>query len=75
MIINLRPTKPEILNTIVEQMEDRFPGDDVQWEICRVITRVLGSPNSQSERLAMEENAAVARAELRDRPVESMEVE
>lgn len=75
MIINLRPTKPESLNTIVEQMEDRFPGDEVQLEICRVIGDVLGRSDGHAERQAMTDNAAVARKELKEQPAEEMELD
>lgn len=63
MILNLRPVKPEILTTVIEQMEDRFPGDDLQCQICDIIAEVLGKPNSTAERQAMTDNAAVARKE------------
>ena len=74
MILNLRPTKPESLNTIVEEMEDRFPGDEVQFEICRVIEATLGRSDGHAERQAMTDNAAVARKEFKEQPVE-MEVD
>jgi hypothetical protein len=64
MIMNLRPTKPETLNTIVEQMEERFPGDELQAEICAVIADVLGRPDGEAERKAMTSNAEEARAGL-----------
>jgi hypothetical protein len=49
MIMNLRPVKPEILNTIVDSMEARFPGDEQQAEICEAIRGALGQPNVQKE--------------------------
>jgi hypothetical protein len=61
MILNLRPTKPENLNTIIEEMEERFPGDDVQAEILGVIANVLGRPDGEAERQKMTENARDAR--------------
>ena len=77
MILNLRPTKPESLNTIVEEMEERFPGDDLQYEICGVIGDVLGRPDGEAERQAMTDNAAEARNQLQVQDVaqESMEVD
>jgi hypothetical protein len=66
MIINLRPTKPEILNTIVEEMEERFQGDELQAEMVAVIVDVLGKPDGVAERHAMTENAKEARKETED---------
>jgi hypothetical protein len=77
MILNLRPTKPESLNTIVEEMEDRFP-DEQQNEIVAVIAEVLGSPDGEAERQAMTDNAAEARKQQLDqenRQEEGMEVD
>ena len=77
MILNLRPTKPESLNTIVEEMEDRFP-DEQQNEIVAVIAEVLGSPDGEAERQAMTDNAAEARKQQLDqknRKEEGMEVD
>ncbi|RKF75959.1 RNA polymerase III subunit Rpc17 [Golovinomyces cichoracearum] len=42
MIMNLRPTKPETLNTVIEEMESRFPEEDTQFQICSSIVDVLG---------------------------------
>lgn len=53
MIANLRPTKPESLNTIVEEFETRFPEEDVQQKIVDVIIEALGSPDGSAERQAM----------------------
>jgi hypothetical protein len=75
MILNLRPTKPENLNTIVEEMEERFPGEELQFEIVGVIAEVLGKPDGEAERHAMSENAKEARKELLDRQDENMEVD
>ena len=77
MILNLRPTKPESLNTIVEEMEDRFP-DEQQNEIVAVIAEVLGSPDGEAERQAMTDNAAEARKQQLDqenKQEEGMEVD
>jgi len=57
MIMNLRPTKPENLNTIIEEMEDRFPGEELQLRIVEVIAEVLGTPDGKAEKQAMLENA------------------
>jgi hypothetical protein len=78
MIMNLRPTKPENLNTIVEEMEERFPGDETQLEIVRVIAEVLGRPDGEAERHAMTENAKEARKveeEDAEREAEGMSVD
>lgn len=77
MILNLRPTKPENLNTIVQEMEQRFPEDDTQLEIVRAIAEVLGRPDGEAERHAMTETAKVARKEEEeaDREAEGMEVD
>jgi hypothetical protein len=75
MILNLRPTKPENLNTIVEEMEERFPGDELQNEIVGVIAEVLGRPDGEAERQAMTDNAKEARKEQLDRQEEAMEVD
>ncbi|KAG9231056.1 DNA-directed RNA polymeras-like protein III subunit RPC9 [Amylocarpus encephaloides] len=61
MILNLRPTKPENLNTIVEEMEERFPGDEDQLAILSVIEAVLGRPDGDAETKAMKANANKAR--------------
>ena len=53
MIANLRPTKPESLNTIVEEFETRFPEEEVQQKIVDVIIEALGSPDGSAERQAM----------------------
>ncbi|CZR58131.1 uncharacterized protein PAC_08022 [Phialocephala subalpina] len=66
MIMNLRPTKPENLNTIVEEMEERFPGDELQWEIVGVIAEVLGKPDGEAERQAMTEEAKEARTKQQE---------
>ena len=73
MILNLRPTKPENLNTIVEEMEGRFPGENLQFEIVGVIAEVLGKPDGEAERQAMSENAKEARKELLDKHDDNME--
>lgn len=67
MIMNLRPTKPENLNTIVEEMEERFPGDELQWEIVGAIAEILGKPDGEAERQAMSDEAKEARTKQADR--------
>lgn len=56
-------------------MEDRFPGDELQFEICKVIGDVLGRSDGQAERQAMTDNAAVARKEVLEQPAEEMEID
>jgi hypothetical protein len=63
MIMNLRPTKPENLNTIIEEMEDRYPNDEQQLKIVTLIAEVLGKPDGEAERQAMTDNAKEARKE------------
>ena len=79
MIMNLRPTKPENLNTMIEDMEERFPEDEQQNEIVEVIAEVLGRPDGAAERQAMADNAKEARKEQSDQEAgevqESMEVD
>jgi hypothetical protein len=65
MIMNLRPAKPENLNTIIEEMEGRFD-DDQQMAIVDAITDVLGKPDGEAERQAMTDNAKEARKEKPD---------
>ena len=60
MIMNLRPTKPDILNTVVEELETRFT-EERQWEICKAIVEALGKPDEEAERRAMTRNAERAR--------------
>ena len=74
MILNLRPIKPENLNTIVEEMEARFPGEELQREICEIIAEVLGKPDGEAERNAMSESAIEARKEV-ERQGENVEME
>ncbi|TAQ90148.1 hypothetical protein B7494_g1565 [Chlorociboria aeruginascens] len=62
MILNLRPTKPENLNVIIEEMETRFPGDELQNKIVHAIMNVLGAPGSNAEAKLMGDNGTAARA-------------
>jgi len=61
MIMNLRPTQIAALNTVVEELEQRFPDEAVQQEIVDTITDVLGSPDGEAERQAMTDSAKDAR--------------
>ncbi|EPE29400.1 HRDC-like protein [Glarea lozoyensis ATCC 20868] len=56
MILNLRPTTAANLNTIVEEMVDRFPDEADQEAILNVIIDVLGQPDQKAEREAMDES-------------------
>jgi hypothetical protein len=67
MIMNLRPTKPENLNTIIEEMEERFSSDEQQQKIVDLIAEVLGKPDGEAEIQAMKDNAKEARQEQRER--------
>jgi hypothetical protein len=76
MIINLRPTNTSNLNTLVEEMEDRFD-EDQQMAIVQIITEVLGKGDGEAERQAMEDHAVEARKEkVEQEPVqETMELD
>jgi len=52
MIVNLRPTTPSALNTVIEEMETRFE-DDEQQKMVSLILEILGSPDGDAERQAM----------------------
>ncbi|KAF3071179.1 putative rna polymerase iii subunit c17 protein [Daldinia childiae] len=41
MLFNIRPTNVPVLNTVIEDMEDRFNSDQ-QQEILDIVTEVLG---------------------------------
>ncbi|KAL2069956.1 hypothetical protein VTL71DRAFT_14636 [Oculimacula yallundae] len=71
MIMNLRPTKPESLNTIVEEMENRF-SDEQQLQIVEIIREVLGSPDGNAEAQAMADKAEVLKGQ---QPATKMEVD
>ncbi|KAI0998746.1 hypothetical protein K3495_g9451 [Podosphaera aphanis] len=73
MIINLRPTKPENLNTVIEEMEFRYPEEETQHEICAAIMEVLGQPDKQAENGSMRNNAMDARVEVEDIEMTSTE--
>ncbi|KAF4637174.1 hypothetical protein G7Y89_g911 [Cudoniella acicularis] len=74
MIVNLRPTKLENLNVIIEQMDDRFPEED-QVRLLHVIAEVLGRPNQEAERQAMTDNAKEARNKVQEAiPLEDLEM-
>ena len=71
MIMNLRPTKGESLNTIVEEMDARF-SDDEQLEIVSIISEVLGTADGNAERQAMTDQAEERKAQ---QPETKMEVD
>ncbi|KAI1411164.1 RNA polymerase Rpb4-domain-containing protein [Hypoxylon sp. FL1857] len=48
MILNIRPSNIPILNTVIEDMEDRFNGDQ-QQEILDIIAEVLGQFPQEAE--------------------------
>jgi uncharacterized protein YdbL (DUF1318 family) len=62
MIMNIRPASESNLNTVLEQMEERFT-DEEQGQIVAIIGEVLGRPDGEAERHAMTENAKEARQE------------
>ncbi|KAI9746026.1 MAG: hypothetical protein M1818_000707 [Claussenomyces sp. TS43310] len=61
MILNHRPTKVAALNTIVEELEQRFPQHSDQIDIVQIIVEVLGSPDQEAELQAMTDAAKDAR--------------
>ncbi|CZS96419.1 hypothetical protein WAI453_009944 [Rhynchosporium graminicola] len=71
MIMNLRPTKLESLNTIVEEMDDRYT-EDQQSEIVEIIRGVLGTADGNVERQAMVDQAEVLKGQ---QPEMKMEVD
>ena len=73
MIMNLRPIKPEILNTVVDSMESRFPGDEQQAEICEAIRGALGQPNWDVEREDMKNDAEEARKNAGEGEIEEVD--
>jgi hypothetical protein len=73
MIMNLRPTKPENLNTIIEEMEYRFPEEAQQEKIVSLIAEVLGTPDGKAEKQAMTNSANVARKEEQEQQAKELE--
>jgi hypothetical protein len=69
MMLNLRPTKLENLNTIIQEMQDRFP-DEEQEKILAVITKVLGRPDGEAERQKMADNTEMEKARERKEQTE-----
>lgn len=65
MIMNLRPSKPESLVSIVEQFETRFEEAE-QQEMVDLILEVLGRPDGEAERQAMQDNAVLHREREQD---------
>ena len=76
MILNLRPTKPENLNTVLEEMEERFD-DHQQLAIVAAIADVLGKPDGVAERQAMTDNkeARKEQSDLESKQDEAMAVD
>ena len=60
LIMNLRPANEGVLNTVLEEMGDRF-SDEQQAEMVEIIGDVLGRADGEAERHAMTENAKEAR--------------
>ena len=60
LILNLRPANEGNLNTVLEEMADRFT-DEQQAEMVEIIGDVLGRADGEAERQAMTENAKEAR--------------
>jgi hypothetical protein len=61
MIFNHRPTHISHLSFLLEEVGERFPEIETQWEIVKIIAEVLGTPDGEAERNAMEKNAKDAR--------------
>jgi hypothetical protein len=78
MIFNHRPTHIAQLSILLEDLEQRFPQRDTQQEIIDIIAEVLGAPDGEAERTAMEKNACDSRErqkEARVREAKEMEAE
>ena len=60
MIMNLRPANAGNLNTVVEEMTERFNDEQID-EMLVIIEEVLGRPDGAAERQAMTDNAKEAR--------------
>lgn len=61
MIMNHRPTTVAALNTIVEELEQRFEDEAMQEEMVAIIIEVLGSPDASAEAEKMTKTAKDAR--------------
>ncbi|KAI0385646.1 RNA polymerase Rpb4-domain-containing protein [Hypomontagnella monticulosa] len=48
MLLNVRPSNVPILNTVIEDMEDRF-SEDQQQEILNIVTELLGQFPQEAE--------------------------
>ncbi len=57
MIMNLRPTNITALNTIIEEMAERFPNDATQLEIVEIIREVLGGTHDRIQRHFRQDNS------------------
>lgn len=55
MILNHRPVTLSNLTFIVEEFELRFPEEEVQQEMLDIIAEILGIPDGEAERKAMED--------------------
>jgi hypothetical protein len=78
MIFNHRPTHIAHLLIFLEDLEQRFPQRDTQQEIVDIIAEILGAPDGEAERTAMEKNAYDSRErqkEARAREAKDMEAE
>ena len=69
MIMNIRPTRADVLNAIVEELETRFDQTQ-QNEITEIVIEVLGQPDGEAERQALVDSAESARKEHDGHPVE-----
>lgn len=65
MIMNLRPTRPESLSTVIQDFEERFPDEQTQTDIASIIQEVLGAPDGAAEREAITHNAKARQEQSR----------
>jgi hypothetical protein len=78
MIFNHRPTHIAQLTVLLEDLELRFPQQDTQQEIVDIIAEVLGAPDGEAERTAMEKTAYDSRErqkEARAKEAKEMDAE
>jgi hypothetical protein len=61
MLLNHRPTHISHLSYLLEEAGERFPEEQTQWDIINIVAEVLGTPDLEAERAAMEKNARDAR--------------
>lgn len=62
MILNLRPSSNAVLNTVIEDMEERF-SEDEQNAILDIIAEVLGGNESRTKGQAGHNGTAVPSVE------------